>query len=190
MVAYAYDTIERRNPLGFFGMVFVLEGTSVALALNAADRIQHTLQLPTTAFSYLRSHGELDQEHVVTGRHPRKMTEVADREAIRRARHLLHSNVFRGLGSRPRRTAEAHENAANSRRRGAAVALAAPWPSNSRAWRSRAAGRRNRPLSLQSPPHAAEIGSHTTVFLLRRRLDLRRRQTEPAPAPCISAAAV
>ncbi len=64
MVAYAYDTIERRNPLGFFGMVFVLEGTSVALALNAADRIQKTLQLPTRAFSYLRSHGELDQEHV------------------------------------------------------------------------------------------------------------------------------
>ena len=40
MVAYAYDTVMRRNPLGFFGMVHVLEGTSVALALNAADRIQ------------------------------------------------------------------------------------------------------------------------------------------------------
>ena len=32
MVAYAYDTIARRNPLGFFGMVHVLEGTSSALA--------------------------------------------------------------------------------------------------------------------------------------------------------------
>jgi pyrroloquinoline quinone (PQQ) biosynthesis protein C len=64
MVAYAYDTITRRNALGFFGMVHVLEGTSVALALEAADRIQATLQLPTSAFSYLRSHGELDQQHV------------------------------------------------------------------------------------------------------------------------------
>ena len=37
MVAYAYDTVQRRNPVGFFGMVYVLEGTSVALALSAAD---------------------------------------------------------------------------------------------------------------------------------------------------------
>ena len=64
MVAYAYDTVTRRNPLGFFGMVHVLEGTSVALALAAADRIQATLGLPRKAFSYLRSHGELDQQHV------------------------------------------------------------------------------------------------------------------------------
>jgi len=64
MVAYAYDTVMRRNPLGFFGMVHVLEGTSVALALNAADRIQQTLGLPSRAFTYLRSHGELDKEHV------------------------------------------------------------------------------------------------------------------------------
>jgi pyrroloquinoline quinone (PQQ) biosynthesis protein C len=64
MVAYAYDTVLRRNALGFFGMVHVLEGTSVALALEAADRIQATLELPASAFSYLRSHGELDKQHV------------------------------------------------------------------------------------------------------------------------------
>ncbi|MBZ8142608.1 biliverdin-producing heme oxygenase [Rubrivivax gelatinosus] len=64
MVAYAYDTIARRNPLGFFGMVLVLEGTSVSLALHAADAIQQGLALPDSAFSYLRSHGTLDQEHV------------------------------------------------------------------------------------------------------------------------------
>jgi pyrroloquinoline quinone (PQQ) biosynthesis protein C len=101
MVAYAYDMIQRRNPLGFFGMVYVLEGTSVALALNAADRIQSRLQLPATAFSYLRSHGELDQEHVgdleaILG----QVTEAADREAvIRCARGIfwLYGNVFRGL---------------------------------------------------------------------------------------------
>jgi len=64
MVAYAYDTIERVNPLGFFGMVQVLEGTSVAIALKAADAIQQALGLPDTAYSYLRSHGELDLEHM------------------------------------------------------------------------------------------------------------------------------
>jgi len=63
MIAYAYDLIQRGNPAGFFGMVFVLEGTSVDLALTAADRIQAALGLPDSAFSYLRSHGTLDQEH-------------------------------------------------------------------------------------------------------------------------------
>jgi hypothetical protein len=63
MVAYAYDTIARGNPVAFFGMVLVLEGTSVALALHAADRIQACLDLPDGAFTYLRSHGVLDREH-------------------------------------------------------------------------------------------------------------------------------
>ena len=64
MVAYAYDTVMRRNPVAFFGMVYVLEGTSVALALNAADAIQRSLALPNKAFTYLRSHGSLDQQHI------------------------------------------------------------------------------------------------------------------------------
>ncbi len=64
MVAYAYDMIARVNPLGFFGMVHVLEGTSVRIASDAADRIQKTLGLPNQAFSYLHSHGKLDLEHV------------------------------------------------------------------------------------------------------------------------------
>ncbi len=63
MVAYAHDTIQRGNPLGFFGMVHVLEGTSVSLALLAADAIQKPLGLPDAGFSYLRSHGTLDREH-------------------------------------------------------------------------------------------------------------------------------
>ena len=64
MVAYAYDTIQRVNPLGFFGMVHVLEGTSIVAADAAAAGIQKTLNLPDEAFSYLRSHGALDQSHV------------------------------------------------------------------------------------------------------------------------------
>ena len=64
MVAYAYDTINRVNPLGFFGMVQVLEGTSIRIADAAASAIQETLGLPNRAFSYLRSHGALDQDHI------------------------------------------------------------------------------------------------------------------------------
>ena len=64
MVAYAWDTVSRGNPIGFFGMVLVLEGTSVALATQVAGALQQSLGLPDAAFSYLRSHGELDIEHV------------------------------------------------------------------------------------------------------------------------------
>jgi len=64
MVAYAYDVINRVNPLGFFGMVHVLEGTSVTTADRAADGIQEALSLPDEAFSYLRSHGALDLDHI------------------------------------------------------------------------------------------------------------------------------
>ncbi len=59
MVAFLYDLIARDNPVGLFGMVNVLEGTSIALATQAAGSIQQGLGLPPTAFSYLSSHGAL-----------------------------------------------------------------------------------------------------------------------------------
>ena len=64
MIAYAYDTVMRRNPIGLFGMIYVLEGTSVSLATNVAGVLETTLALPPTAFSYLSSHGSLDIEHI------------------------------------------------------------------------------------------------------------------------------
>ena len=64
MVSYAWDTIHRLNPIGFFGMVFVLEGTSIALATQAAESIKKKNNLGNEAFSYLNSHGSLDIEHV------------------------------------------------------------------------------------------------------------------------------
>ncbi len=64
MVAYAYDNVARGNPIGLFGMVHVLEGTSIQLAINAAAALQQSLGLPEQAFTYLNSHGLLDLEHV------------------------------------------------------------------------------------------------------------------------------
>jgi pyrroloquinoline quinone (PQQ) biosynthesis protein C len=103
MVAYAYDTVMRRNPLGFFGMVHVLEGTSVKLALNAAGRIQQAVGLPTNAFTYLKSHGELDQEHIndLAGILER-FTDHHDRQAVigcARGIYWLYGQMFRGLES-------------------------------------------------------------------------------------------
>jgi pyrroloquinoline quinone (PQQ) biosynthesis protein C len=101
MVAYAYDTIARRNPLGFFGMVHVLEGTSVSLALLAADQIQKPLGLPDAAFSYLRSHGTLDQEH--TAHFALLMEQIEDPQDqadivhAARAFFRLYADVFRSL---------------------------------------------------------------------------------------------
>jgi pyrroloquinoline quinone (PQQ) biosynthesis protein C len=101
MVAYAYDTVMRRAPVGFFGMVFVLEGTSVALALSAAERIQSALALPGAAFTYLRSHGKLDQEHV---HHLASILDrldpAADLPAVidcARAIYWLYGSMFRAL---------------------------------------------------------------------------------------------
>lgn len=101
MVAYAYDTIARRNPLGFFGMVHVLEGTSVSLALMAADAIQLPLGLPDLAFSYLRSHGTLDQQHTAHfGRLMDRIDDPRDQADIvhaARAFFRLYGDVFRSL---------------------------------------------------------------------------------------------
>jgi long-subunit acyl-CoA synthetase (AMP-forming) len=64
MVDHAYRVIRDRNPAAFFGMVFVLEGTSVAMASNGASAVQQRLGLPKSAFRYLNSHGALDQDHM------------------------------------------------------------------------------------------------------------------------------
>lgn len=64
LVAYNYDYIARKNPVGFLGMVYMLESTSTQIANNGADAVKSKLGLPEKAFSYLYSHGALDLEHL------------------------------------------------------------------------------------------------------------------------------
>jgi len=64
MVSTMNDRIARINPVSMLDMVFVLEGTSVALASRAAGSLAQALRLPPEAFTYLTSHGSLDQEHI------------------------------------------------------------------------------------------------------------------------------
>ncbi|MBB3062455.1 TenA family transcriptional regulator [Microbulbifer rhizosphaerae] len=105
MVAYAYDTIARGNPLGFFGMVHVLEGTSIQLADSAAGAIQRSLGLPDTAFSYLRSHGALDIGHVefFKGLMNRIEAEEERQVIVHSARvfYRLYGDIFRELDTVP-----------------------------------------------------------------------------------------
>lgn len=101
MVAYAYDSINRVSPLTFFGMVHVLEGTSIALADNAAQMIRDKLVLPNQAFSYLRSHGALDIEHVKFFEDlMNKITDRASQDLIvdsAKRFYMLYGNIFRNL---------------------------------------------------------------------------------------------
>lgn len=109
MVAFAYDTINRVNPMGFFGMVYVLESTSVLLASRGAAAVQQSLGLPPTAFRYLTSHGSLDQEHMKFFENlMEKVTLEADRQAIlhvAKAMFVLFGEVFRSI---PHTTEAAH----------------------------------------------------------------------------------
>lgn len=101
MLSYAYDTVMRHNPAGFFGMVFVLEGTSVQLATQVARALQHNLDLPAEAFSYLTSHGALDLQHIEDFRTLiNRLDDVADQAAvIHRARMFfrLYADVIRSV---------------------------------------------------------------------------------------------
>ena len=101
MVSYAYDTIQRGNPVGFFGMVLVLEGTSVQLATHAAETMRESLNLPASAFSYLSSHGSLDVSHMDFFRS--LMSRLEDKDDQQAVIHManmmyrLYGDVFRSI---------------------------------------------------------------------------------------------
>lgn len=101
MVACAYHVIDRGNPVGFFGMVHVLEGTSVELATAAAGMIREKLGLPAEAFTYLTSHGALDQEHIrFLASLLDRLDEPGDRGAVvdtARVIYTLYGDMFRQL---------------------------------------------------------------------------------------------
>ena len=100
MVAYVHDYVARVNPVGMFGMVHVLEGTSSALATRAAQALAQALRLPPSAFTYLTSHGALDQDHVrffedavntLSGEDQHSVVHVA------RMVYRLYGDIFRSL---------------------------------------------------------------------------------------------
>lgn len=101
MVAYVYDRIARHNPVSFFGMVNVLEGTSIALATQAAEVLRTSLQLPPQAFSYLTSHGSLDISHVEFFRKlMNRLDDADDRAAVvhtARVVYRLYGDLFHSL---------------------------------------------------------------------------------------------
>jgi len=104
MVAYAYDMIYRVNPVGFFGMVLVLEGTSTAVATQAGEQLMTSLNLPKKAFSYLLSHGSLDISHVSFYESlMNQVTDAKDQAMVIHAAKMfykLYGDVFRDVSAR------------------------------------------------------------------------------------------
>lgn len=101
MVAYAYDMINRVNPVGFFGMVLVLEGTSTAVATQAGEALMQSLNLPKKAFSYLLSHGSLDLSHVSFYESlVNQITDVGDQAILihsAKVFYKLYADIFRTI---------------------------------------------------------------------------------------------
>jgi pyrroloquinoline quinone (PQQ) biosynthesis protein C len=105
MVAYSYYGIEHVDPFAFLGSVHVLEGMSVAFAQGAANAIQTALDASQDqGFSYLRSHGTLDVEHVAFFK--ALINEIADhkiREIVIHSAKMfykLYGDICRELGTR------------------------------------------------------------------------------------------
>ena len=105
MVGYAYYAIEHISPYAFLGSVHVLEGMSVLLADQVADAMKASLGLESeTGFTYLRTHGSLDSEHVaffrklVDGFDDRKTQRVIIDNAT--IFYRLYGSIFHDLGAR------------------------------------------------------------------------------------------
>lgn len=107
LVSYLYDTVQRGNPVGIFGMVQVLEGTSADLATPVAHLVQEKLGLPDTAMTYLSSHGELDQDHMQGFEVTMNSIKDADDQAaiIHTAQMVYHlyGDVYRAIPEEARR---------------------------------------------------------------------------------------
>lgn len=112
MVGYATYAIERISPYALLGMVHVLEGVSATIATQAAQSIRAGLgDSGSGGFSYLESHGSLDQDHVqffaelLNGIDSRQTLEtIIDSAGIM---YRLFGDVFRDLAAGSRSSQDA-----------------------------------------------------------------------------------
>lgn len=105
LVAYVYFAIGTITPYAMLGMVHVLEGMSVALAQAGANALKRSLDLEgDVGFSYLTSHGALDQDHVAFFRDlVNRVEQESDRTAIVETAQVvyrLYGDIFRSLDTR------------------------------------------------------------------------------------------
>jgi hypothetical protein len=99
--AFNYDFIMRRNPLGYLGMIFVLENASIDLGISGTKVLQKSLGLGEECFSYVASHSSLDVEHVqFIGKILDQLTDPKDQADIIHASKViyqLYADMFRAI---------------------------------------------------------------------------------------------
>jgi pyrroloquinoline quinone (PQQ) biosynthesis protein C len=105
MVGYAYYAVEHISPYAFLGSVHVLEGMSVLLADKLADAMKTSLGLQSDAgFTYLRTHGSLDTDHVAFFRELVDGFDVPATQSIiinnAKIFYRLYGAIFQDLGAR------------------------------------------------------------------------------------------
>ena len=80
------------------------EGTSVTVASQAAHALRKSLDLPANAFTYLTSHGDLDQSHIKYFESLiERLEHAADRAAVGhcgRMFYKLYGDIFRDLDAK------------------------------------------------------------------------------------------
>jgi long-chain acyl-CoA synthetase len=101
MNAYNYDMIARRNPVGYFGMLFVFEHLSTTVSNEAAKSIRQSLRLGDDCFTYLASQGDAAIEHAeATGVMIDQIVDPEDQDIIIDASTVmicLFAEMFRAL---------------------------------------------------------------------------------------------
>lgn len=104
LLAYAYDYVVRENPLGFFGMVYVIERTGTGLAALAAEKLMVSLDLPKKCFSYLLSHGSSDTDDVDMFKMlMTQITDLTEQEAmihVAKRMYSLYGAIFESIAQK------------------------------------------------------------------------------------------
>jgi len=97
MLAYAWDTATRGNPVGLFGMIYALEKTGATIATCAAGRIRRALDLPPEAMTFMDAYGRLDFEHSqYFEKLINQLADASDRAAVLHAAGVFY-DLFRDI---------------------------------------------------------------------------------------------
>lgn len=101
LLDYMYHYVRNINPIGFFGMLFIVEITGSQLADHTVKQFMATLGLPKKCFSYLLSHSSEDMNNIDFFKTlMAQITDSSEQEAIIQvAKHVygLYGNIFQSI---------------------------------------------------------------------------------------------
>lgn len=104
LLAYMYYQATHRDPIGFFGMLYIIEITGSELASGTLEQFMATLGLPEKCFSYLISHSSEDMNNTDFFRILMEHILDPDEQAriIKVAKHVygLYGKVFESIGEK------------------------------------------------------------------------------------------